>query len=283
MHERVSDYRPPTSCQFSDEILHDELPFNFKTLNYEYEGTSDPYEDLVRVSDYRPPTGCQFSDEILHDELSSNSKPLNYEYDGTSVPYEQLVRFENPTLLHRYGEEVKCRVFLTTLSKATQQWFIQLSIVPLVHINALTNGLRDGDLFSSLAKKHVQTFDKLLKRAEKYMTLEEVKRAKKAQIKSSTVEKKKEPALKWSGPDQPKGGPQRPKSDKFYRFYNNYGHDTNSCYHLKDEIERVIQAGHLKEFVYQDRQGPRGHKRKEHEKKPDDKGKAPQDDNEWSH
>ncbi|KAL8548761.1 hypothetical protein ACS0TY_007865 [Phlomoides rotata] len=133
------------------------------------------------------------------------------------------------------------------------------------------------------AKKHVQTFDKLLKRAEKYVTLEEVKRAKKAQIKSSTVEKKKEPALKWSGPDQPKGGPQRPKSDKFYRFYNDYGHDTNSCYHLKDEIERVIQAGHLKEFVYQDRQGPRGHKRKEHEKKPDDKGKAPQDDNEWSH
>ncbi|KAL8478252.1 hypothetical protein ACS0TY_030230 [Phlomoides rotata] len=42
-----------------------------------------------------------------------------------------------------------------------------------VKINTLTNGLRDGDLFSSLAKKLVATFDDLLLTAEKYITLEE--------------------------------------------------------------------------------------------------------------
>ncbi|KAL8513456.1 hypothetical protein ACS0TY_012787 [Phlomoides rotata] len=42
----------------------------------------------------------------------------------------------------------------------------------------------------------------------------------------------------------------------------------------------MIQAGHLKEFMYQDHQGPRGQKRKEPEKKREDKGKAPQDDRE---
>ncbi|KAL0439331.1 UNVERIFIED_CONTAM: hypothetical protein Slati_2416100 [Sesamum latifolium] len=31
--------------------------------------------------------------------------------------------------------------------------------------------------------------------------------------------------------------PQRPKSDKFCRFHNDYGHSTEECRHLKNEIE----------------------------------------------
>ncbi|KAL8534973.1 hypothetical protein ACS0TY_010846 [Phlomoides rotata] len=79
-----------------------------------------------RASDPKPVTGCQFTPEILQDELSFNFKSLNYEYDGTTDSYEHLMRFENSAILHRYGEGVKCRVFLTTLSKAAQQWFNQL-------------------------------------------------------------------------------------------------------------------------------------------------------------
>ncbi|KAL8522807.1 hypothetical protein ACS0TY_012951 [Phlomoides rotata] len=45
-----------------------------------------------------------------------------------------------------------------------------LSVTPEVKINALTNNLKDGGLFSYLAKKHAQSFDELLKRAEKYVT-----------------------------------------------------------------------------------------------------------------
>ncbi|KAL8492544.1 hypothetical protein ACS0TY_023943 [Phlomoides rotata] len=180
------------------------------------------------------------------------------------------------------------------------------------------NALKDKDFFSSLSKKPVQTFDELLKTTEKYVTLGEVKKAKKVETKSSTTEKKKEPALKWSTPDPPRGsasrsrgryerytplkmepaevlqvvsdhpelkflysstrGPQRPKLDKFYHLHNEYGHDTINNFHLKDKIERMIQTGHLKEFVYRDRQGSRGKKRKELEKKHDDMIKAPQGD-----
>ncbi|KAL0411972.1 UNVERIFIED_CONTAM: hypothetical protein Slati_3786900 [Sesamum latifolium] len=43
--------------------------------------------------------------------------------------------------------------------------------------------------------------------------------------------------------------PQRPKSDKFCRFYNDYGHTTEECRHLKNEIERLIQNGYLQEYV----------------------------------
>ncbi|KAL8496652.1 hypothetical protein ACS0TY_020373 [Phlomoides rotata] len=61
-----------------------------------------------------------------------------------------------------------------------------------VKINALTNELRDGDLFSSLAKKHVATFDDdLLRREEKYITLEEVRKTKKVESKPLASEKRK--------------------------------------------------------------------------------------------
>ncbi|KAL0451566.1 UNVERIFIED_CONTAM: hypothetical protein Slati_1134700 [Sesamum latifolium] len=42
--------------------------------------------------------------------------------------------------------------------------------------------------------------------------------------------------------------PQRPKYDKFCRFYNDYGHTTEECRNLKNEIERLIQNGYLQEY-----------------------------------
>ncbi|KAL0319678.1 UNVERIFIED_CONTAM: Transposon Ty3-G Gag-Pol polyprotein [Sesamum radiatum] len=43
--------------------------------------------------------------------------------------------------------------------------------------------------------------------------------------------------------------PQRPKSDKFCRFHNDYGYTTEECRHLKNETERLIQNGYLQEYV----------------------------------
>ena len=36
---------------------------------------------------------------------------------------------------------------------------------------------------------------------------------------------------------------------KHCRFYQNYGHTTEECVTLRDRIEELIQAGHLKRFV----------------------------------
>ncbi|KAL0433384.1 UNVERIFIED_CONTAM: hypothetical protein Slati_2672700 [Sesamum latifolium] len=46
-----------------------------------------------------------------------------------------------------------------------------------------------------------------------------------------------------------KDGPQHPKSDKFYRFHNDYGHTKEECRHLKNKIERLIQNGYLQEYI----------------------------------
>ncbi|KAL0445179.1 UNVERIFIED_CONTAM: hypothetical protein Slati_2240600 [Sesamum latifolium] len=40
-------------------------------------------------------------------------------------------------------------------------------------------------------------------------------------------------------------------SDKYCHFYKDRGHDTEECYHLKNEIEKLIRRGYLREFVDQ--------------------------------
>ncbi|KAL0433114.1 UNVERIFIED_CONTAM: hypothetical protein Slati_2645700 [Sesamum latifolium] len=64
------------------------------------------------------------------------------------------------------------------------------------------------------------------------------------------------PALQW-----PKGTEERPsllKSKYFCRYHREYGHDTNRCRQLRQEIERLIQAGYLKDYV--DKEKKRGQK-----------------------
>ncbi|KAL0430720.1 UNVERIFIED_CONTAM: Transposon Ty3-G Gag-Pol polyprotein [Sesamum radiatum] len=52
-----------------------------------------------------------------------------------------------------------------------------------------------------------------------------------------------------SRPRTYRDGPRQPKSDKFCRFHNDYGHKTEECRHLKSKIERLIQNGYLQEYV----------------------------------
>ncbi|KAL8535492.1 hypothetical protein ACS0TY_011212 [Phlomoides rotata] len=102
----------------------------------------------------------------------------------------------------RHGYNESLRAFLKRFNQAAQE---VPTASPEVKINALTNGLRDEDLLSSLAKKPVATFDDLLRRAEKYITLEEVWKAKKAALKPLASEKKIAPEVKPADPEPARG------------------------------------------------------------------------------
>lgn len=84
--------------------------------------------------------GNLFLEEVMADKLSTNFRPLNYEYDNTTDLWEHLCWFENSALQYRYSDRVKCRVFLTTLTKLAQQLFGQLS----------TDTIRSFEDFSNL-------------------------------------------------------------------------------------------------------------------------------------
>ncbi|KAL0413542.1 UNVERIFIED_CONTAM: hypothetical protein Sradi_1555900 [Sesamum radiatum] len=143
--------------------------------------------------------------------------------DGTTDPMEHLSQFENATLLHRYTDEIKCRVFVTTFAGATQQWFNQLpkdeeplkeylqkfnaaalevpAATQEIKASAFSQGLLDGDFFKSLAKKPVSKFDALLARAVKYINMEEAQAAKKDSRREKRKESREEAPSKKSRGD----------------------------------------------------------------------------------
>ncbi|KAL0415982.1 UNVERIFIED_CONTAM: hypothetical protein Slati_3430100 [Sesamum latifolium] len=72
-------------------------------------------------------TSIPFTEEVMADELPVNCRTLAIaEYDGTTDPQEHLSQFKNAALLHRYTDGIKCRVFVTTFSRAAHLWFNQL-------------------------------------------------------------------------------------------------------------------------------------------------------------
>ncbi|CAA0819896.1 Unknown protein, partial [Striga hermonthica] len=78
--------------------------------------------------------------------------------------------------------------------------------------------------------------------------------------------------VRW--PKTRKDGPTRPKSNLYCRFHKDYGHNTDDCRHLKDEIERLIKVGHLKEFIYKDRE--KSNKRRERSRSPRKRARTPE-------
>ena len=46
--------------------------------------------------------------------------------------------------------------------------------------------------------------------------------------------------------------------NKFCRFHGDYGHDTNECNHLKDEIEFLLRSGKLRKYRAETPQGEGG-------------------------
>ncbi|KAL0453491.1 UNVERIFIED_CONTAM: hypothetical protein Slati_1327200 [Sesamum latifolium] len=74
-----------------------------------------------------------------------------------------------------------------------------------------------------------------------------------------------------------KDSPQRPKSDKFCRFYNDYGHTIEECRHLRNEIERLIQNEYLQEIVcWEKARGTGPYQKQEGEKAKELKASSPE-------
>ncbi|KAL0434616.1 UNVERIFIED_CONTAM: hypothetical protein Sradi_0169500 [Sesamum radiatum] len=152
-----------------------------------------------------------------------------------------------------------------------------------VKASAFSQSLWDGEFFKSLAKKPVTKFDALLARAAKYINMEDARAAKKESRGEKRKDAKEETPNRFQGkessyqrinavytplmvpitqalmavegkallarPRSWRDRPQRPQSDKFCRFHNDYGHTTEECHHLKNKIERLIQNGYLQEYV----------------------------------
>ncbi|XP_073294454.1 uncharacterized protein [Primulina huaijiensis] len=206
--------------------------------------------------------GCPFSDAIIREPLPGNFKSARVkDYDGSSDPEEHLARFENMAMLHCYGDQIKCKVFLATLIDSAQRWFEGLTpqsihcfedfqkvflhqfssskkykktafslfevkqgqdenlrayikkfnrvalevpaCAPETKVTAFMQRLWEGDFFRSLTKKFPGDFEDLLSQAEKYINMEEAQNQKREALKRSSgdrVVRPEERAHKKNGP-----------------------------------------------------------------------------------
>ncbi|KAK6150854.1 hypothetical protein DH2020_015786 [Rehmannia glutinosa] len=151
----------------------------------------------------------------------------------------------------------------------------------------MQQNLRHGRFKESIAGKPPCTLEELLIRAEKYIRIEETtyvsgitKRKYREEEKPEGRKKEEQKHVPPHGysdyaplkarrseilvvaerkgliqPPQPmKENPKRQKSEKYCHFHRDRGHTTEECHHLKNEIEKLIRRGYLKEFVDKSRE-----------------------------
>lgn len=65
---------------------------------------------------------------------------------------------------------------------------------------------------------------------------------------------------------------------KFCRFHVGYGHTTDECPNLKDEIEKLVKKGGLNKFIRQNEDGRASYKRRRAKAAPKEKDRNEEDD-----
>ncbi|XP_012846963.1 PREDICTED: uncharacterized protein LOC105966934 [Erythranthe guttata] len=74
----------------------------------------------------------------------------------------------------------------------------------------------------------------------------------------------KHPKLRW-----PRGHSKPPRgtavASGYCHFHNDYGHDTNECFTLRDELERLVRLGALSEYVMEEKRGDSEKRRRDGE------------------
>ncbi|KAK4381571.1 hypothetical protein Sango_2954800 [Sesamum angolense] len=159
---------------------------------------------------------------------------------------------------------------------------------PELVANIMQQNLRMGRFRESIVGKPPTTLDELLVRAEKYIRIEETSgirtatppkrraeeedHSKHHTSESNQRDRRRLPPsdiTRYTPLNAPRAeilvvaeqqgivqwllhmrkNPKRMKSNKYCLFHKDRGHSTEDCFHLKDEIEKLIQQEYLKEYV----------------------------------
>ncbi|PIN12285.1 hypothetical protein CDL12_15106 [Handroanthus impetiginosus] len=149
--------------------------------------------------------------------------------------------------------------------------------------NSFVNGLTEGPFFMTLVTNSIEDYDELLARAEKFINLEEAVKIKRADREKRKGKKEEVLAPKKSKPEGQEmsssftqqvdrftplkvprsqvlmeiGASNLLKRPQILLVHNDYRHNTDECAHLRNEIEKLIEKGYLREFIADLESAPR--------------------------
>ncbi|KAI3455061.1 hypothetical protein Pfo_011724 [Paulownia fortunei] len=245
---------PQKRSLFSPTIVAESLPLGVKITNLlEYDGPGDPQEHLDRffakagLYDLNDAAYCKIFRTTLTKRALSWFNQLP---GGTITSFEQLTQQSLRDYVKHFVEGVH----------------------DVLHINhellagIMQQNLRQERFKDSIAGKPPVTLEELLQRAEKYIRIEQATRLTTHRKRKQRDEDKPEGRKEERRPSPPNTytrfapsmsnclkfqweSSRRAKSDKYCRFHRDRGHTTEECFHLKQEIKRLIRKGYLTEFV----------------------------------
>ncbi|XP_057811516.1 uncharacterized protein LOC131025746 [Salvia miltiorrhiza] len=262
---------------FSDDILADTLPRSYKPISLDYDGTTDPevhlnrFEGLVTLHMYTEGIKCRI--------FSTTLTGLAQLWFGTLAPnsirsFEELqVRFLRQfASSRRVGKSALSLMDIKhdqneILREYTARFNLAALEVPEAESQikncAYVRGLKPGLFFDELQIRPARDFDDIMSRLPGYLQLEDARMARKAENdkhKAKRAEEAPERQRHQEGPlseDYPLGAPgtyrdgqpQQGPNNKLCEYHNAYGHFTKHCGHLKHQLEFLVRAGNLDQFI----------------------------------
>ncbi|KAL0447936.1 UNVERIFIED_CONTAM: hypothetical protein Slati_1921500 [Sesamum latifolium] len=266
---------PPRRSLFATHILAEAIQPGIKIPNLsEYNGVGDPQDHLDQIlarADLLDISDAAYC-KLFRTTLSGKAMTwFNQLPPGTIETFEQLSwRFLHHFAINKRYPKTASYLFTIVqhehdgLSEYVQRFSEAVLEVPHVNPELLTSiiqqNLRSNRFKESITGKPPATKEELLAKAAKYIRIEETAGTstmtpmKRRSTEGGVMPPKAEGAIaKQQGlvrqPPPMQNNPKRMDSDRFCQFYEDRGHNTEDCYNLKDEIERLVQKGYFKEFL----------------------------------
>ncbi|CAA0805859.1 Unknown protein, partial [Striga hermonthica] len=246
---------------FSTEILAAPLPAGFREINLIFYGSSDPsrhvraFENMSVLHGYSDLVSCRAFLSTLrggaldwfHQLAPSSIRDFEDFAGQLTNQYSSAVAQEKTYLTlmaMRQGEKESLQKYVARYNQMCLE-------VPTAGDESSPKG---GSSKKLLPRRQGRP---RLPNGQRYNNFTSIN-AQEGEVLAAIEEKLESREVTW--PATRFEGPTKPRSNKYCRFHRDYGHNTEDCRHLKDEIERLIQGGHLKDFVIRDR--PRGKERR---------------------
>ncbi|XP_073129305.1 uncharacterized protein [Henckelia pumila] len=299
--ENSSAILPSRRNPFTDDILSEALPKGVKIPSLpEFDGTSDPQDHIDKFyakADLYDITDAAYC-KIFRTTLSGRALTwFNKLPSGSIANLEQLtdcflqqfsINKKYPktaaylfTIIQKEGESL--RDYVRRFTHAVHE---------VLHVNhdllegIMQQNLRHRKFKESIAGRPPRNLEELLERAEKYIRRKEDKsdirkRDEKrtaqsprlqntplnARLADILVVAEKQGLLRPPRPMQ--NNPKRQRSEKYCHFHKDKGHNTEDCFSLRAEIEKLIKRGHLENFVDKSRGEKRDDRRRDEQPKRD--------------